>query len=97
MGAYVNNTAPRNAGPHLGVLETHDLRISVIEDNAQLNNNNTNNNLLYFSLRLNILFDIEIYSVVDIATSYGLDDRGVGVRGPVGSRIFSSPNRPDRL
>jgi hypothetical protein len=26
-------------------------------------------------------------SVVGIATSYGLDDRGVGVRVPVGSRI----------
>jgi hypothetical protein len=26
-----------------------------------------------------------------------LDDRGVGVRDPVGSRIFSSPRRPDRL
>jgi hypothetical protein len=36
-------------------------------------------------------------SVVSIATSYGLDDRGVGVRVPVGPRIFSSPNRPDRL
>jgi hypothetical protein len=36
-------------------------------------------------------------SVVGIATSYGLDDREVGVRVPVGSRIFSSPNRPDRL
>jgi hypothetical protein len=36
-------------------------------------------------------------SVVGIATGYGLDDRGVGVRVPVGSRIFSSPNRPDRL
>jgi hypothetical protein len=35
-------------------------------------------------------------SVVGIATSYGLD-RGVGVRVPVGSRIFFSPNRPDRL
>jgi hypothetical protein len=32
-----------------------------------------------------------------IATGYGLDDRGVGVRVPVGSRIVSSPNRPDRL
>jgi hypothetical protein len=32
-----------------------------------------------------------------IATSYGLDDREVGVRVPVGSRIFSSPDRPDRL
>jgi hypothetical protein len=36
-------------------------------------------------------------SVVGIATSYGLDDRGVGVRVPVESIIFSSPDRPDRL
>jgi hypothetical protein len=36
-------------------------------------------------------------SVVGIATGYGLDDRGVGVRVSVGSRIFSSPRRPDRL
>jgi hypothetical protein len=36
-------------------------------------------------------------SVVGIATSYGLDDQEVGVRVPVGSRIFSSPRRPDRL
>jgi hypothetical protein len=36
-------------------------------------------------------------SAVGIATGYGLDDRGVGVRVPVGSRIFSSPCRPDRL
>jgi hypothetical protein len=36
-------------------------------------------------------------SVVGIVTGYGLDDRGVGVRVPVGSRIFSSPRRPDRL
>jgi hypothetical protein len=36
-------------------------------------------------------------SVVGIATGDGLDDRGVGVRLPVGSRIFSSPLRPDRL
>jgi hypothetical protein len=36
-------------------------------------------------------------SVVGIATGYGLDDRGVGVRVPVGSIIFSSPRRPDRF
>jgi hypothetical protein len=36
-------------------------------------------------------------SVVGIAAGYGLNDRGVGVRVPVGSRIFSSPRRPDRL
>jgi hypothetical protein len=33
-------------------------------------------------------------SAVAIATVYGLDDRGVGVRVPVGTRIFSSPRRP---
>jgi hypothetical protein len=34
---------------------------------------------------------------VGIATNYGLDDGGIEVRVPVGSRIFSTPNRPDRL
>jgi hypothetical protein len=28
---------------------------------------------------------------------YGLDDRGVGVQVPVGSRIFSTPHCPGRL
>ena len=32
-----------------------------------------------------------------IATGYGLDDRGVGVRVLVGSRIFFSSLHPDRL
>jgi hypothetical protein len=36
-------------------------------------------------------------SAVGIATGYGLDDGGVGVRVPVGSRNFSSPRRPDLL
>jgi hypothetical protein len=36
-------------------------------------------------------------SSVGIATGYGLDDRDVPIRVPVGSRIFSSPRRPDRL
>jgi hypothetical protein len=36
-------------------------------------------------------------SAVGIAIGYGLDDGVVGVRVPVGSRIFSSPHRPDRL
>jgi hypothetical protein len=36
-------------------------------------------------------------SVVGIATSYELNDRRVGDRVPVGSRIFTSPNRPHRL
>jgi hypothetical protein len=36
-------------------------------------------------------------SIVGIATGYGVDDRGVGVRVPVESRIFSSLRRPDRF
>jgi hypothetical protein len=36
-------------------------------------------------------------SAVGIATGYGLDERGVGVRVPVGSRIFSSLHHPDRI
>jgi hypothetical protein len=36
-------------------------------------------------------------SAVGIVIGYGMDDRGVTVRVPVGSRMFSSPHRPDRL
>jgi hypothetical protein len=35
--------------------------------------------------------------VVGIVTGYRLDNRKVGVLVPVGSRIYSSPRRPDRL
>jgi hypothetical protein len=36
-------------------------------------------------------------SAVGIATGYGLDDRGMGVRVPVGSKMFAFPRRPDWL
>jgi hypothetical protein len=36
-------------------------------------------------------------SAVCIATGYRLDDQGVRVRVPAGAKIFSSPQRPDRL
>jgi hypothetical protein len=36
-------------------------------------------------------------SAVGTATGYGLDDREVGVRDPVGSRNFTCPYRSDRL
>jgi hypothetical protein len=36
-------------------------------------------------------------SAVGIATGYWLDDWGIGVQVPVGSRIFISPCRPDRF
>jgi hypothetical protein len=34
---------------------------------------------------------------VGIATGYGLDDREIAFGIPLGSRISSSPRRPDRL
>jgi hypothetical protein len=37
----------------------------------------------------------KIDSAVGIATGFGLDDRVVGVRVPVGSRSFSFPRCPD--
>jgi hypothetical protein len=36
----------------------------------------------------------QVAGVVSIATGYGLDDRGVGVRVPIRSRIFSTSSRP---
>jgi hypothetical protein len=36
-------------------------------------------------------------SIVGIATVYALEERWVGVRVPVGLRIFSSPRCPDRF
>jgi hypothetical protein len=55
-------------------------------------------------LRVTLLFSFITYqatmsrdSSVGIATGYGLVARGVGIRVPVGSRIFSSLRRPDRL
>jgi hypothetical protein len=45
------------------------------------------------------LLSIYLYIVrspVGIATGYGLDDRGFRVQVMVESRMFSSPQRPDR-
>jgi hypothetical protein len=51
----------------------------------------------YNIMKINILLNLSRDSVVGIATVYGLNDRGVAVRIPVGSRIFFSPLRPDQL
>jgi hypothetical protein len=39
----------------------------------------------------------KMISAVGTATGYELEDQGVGVRVPVGSRNFDSPSLPDRL
>jgi hypothetical protein len=46
---------------------------------------------------LRVLLNQSWDSSVGIATDYGLNDRGFGVRVLVGSRIFPSPHCPDRL
>jgi hypothetical protein len=55
--------------------------------------------LIIFKTRLNFFQVIYLErnrdSVVGIAATYMLDDRGVEVLVPVGSIIFSSPDRPD--
>jgi hypothetical protein len=53
--------------------------------------------VMYRFLQLYIQFPRSPDSVVRIATGYGLEDQGIGVRVPVGSRIFSSSRRPDPL
>jgi hypothetical protein len=40
---------------------------------------------------------LERAEIGEIQTGYGLDDRGIGLRNPAVSRIFSSSRRPDRL
>jgi hypothetical protein len=53
-----------------------------------------NHNIIYIYIR-HMITDGD--SIVGIATGYGLDDREIGVRVPVGSRIFASAYRPERL
>jgi hypothetical protein len=48
------------------------------------------------SKRMLYVFIGSRYSVVGIATGYGLDDRRAGVRVPLESRIFSPQRRPDQ-
>jgi hypothetical protein len=47
-------------------------------------------------MNINVLFGVITSrdSVVGIVTGYGFDDRGVGVRVPVGSIIFSTLSTP---
>jgi hypothetical protein len=52
---------------------------------------------IFLLITLFWLLIVDRDSVVGIATGYGLDDRGFGVRVPLGSRILSPQRRPNRL
>jgi hypothetical protein len=43
------------------------------------------------------LTEMESGSADGMSTDYGMEDKGIGVRIPVGLRIFTSPYRLDRL
>jgi hypothetical protein len=79
--------------------------VLILKPQFQLCSIQINRLLSYFNnatstekiIRLRYYYVRSCWSAVCIATGYWLDDRGVGVRVPVGSRIFSSPRRSDRL
>jgi hypothetical protein len=52
---------------------------------------------VYRYLSVFFLKEVDFSLVYKVVTVYGLDDRGVAARVPVGSRILYSPPRPDRL
>jgi hypothetical protein len=68
------------------------LRI-FLHENTSLNNNLLETAYLWPHTTPHDSWD----NSVGTATGYVLDDRGVDVRVLVGSRIFTSPRRPDRL
>jgi hypothetical protein len=75
---------------------TWSITFSVDRICPNWNQKNRGHNLTSCYFKLGLLSDSRD-SVVGIATGYGLDDRGVGVRVPVRSRIFSSPRHPERF
>jgi hypothetical protein len=51
----------------------------------------------YYKSLYNYTYLVSWGNSIGIATGCGLDDRGVGVRVPAGSRFLSSPRRPVRV
>jgi hypothetical protein len=82
----------------------HNARPKGLKDAEEVNSTKH----LWQNLRLSIKFSkgvalvsvcasLQLALAVGIATGYGLEDGGFGVRVPVGSRIFSSQRHPDRF
>jgi hypothetical protein len=71
-----------------------DMKWGRTLDRGTLNMGSTIYILMTLYFWLFIPAELERDSIVGIATGCGLDDRGVGVRVPVGLRTFFSPRRP---
>jgi hypothetical protein len=70
-------------------------QVRQVKENSAPTEKNTDQDNSLFMLISTVVRSRDI--VVCIATGYGLDDQGVGVRVAVGLRMFSSPLRPHRL
>jgi hypothetical protein len=83
---------------------TPESQNSIVKIIIKRRNNNSNKCIIPICILFLVFFWIKFHLhgikepgwLVGIATSYGLDDRGLRVRVPVRSRIFSSPRRPER-
>jgi hypothetical protein len=74
---------------------THSLETALLL--LQIKHFHRNTNIFVCAFILKHSTPSSLDNVVGTATGYELDDRGVRVRIPVGSRICSSPCHPDRL
>jgi hypothetical protein len=89
----------------IGVVECKETESLVINtstgyDHVLVPSNFSQTNSLRSVLLIFSIYSVEVVSrvsAVGIATGYELDDWEVGVRVPVGTRIFTSSCRPDRL
>jgi hypothetical protein len=89
--------------PRLSEMHDHALIISFLYDvttNIKTTGNILSRHVPRMFVFSNILFNTLVLkspgSAVHIATGYGLEDQRVGVRVPIGSRMFTSSYRPDR-
>jgi hypothetical protein len=77
------------------ILVEYRFSIFVTPPSPSLKNQELSENLIL--LYPHIFFQRSRDRVIGIATNLGLDDREVGVRLPIESRIFFPPRRPNRL
>jgi hypothetical protein len=80
-----------------GLTTPHRKKISLLRKTTSTGTTffNSGSNSGSCKIPLIIIFDRSQDSSVGIATGYGLDGREVGVRVPLGSRIFCSSRCPD--
>jgi hypothetical protein len=84
-------------GMKLGVLFlSHSKTFESADSILSLQNKNVGSQILKtVNTKITIIWSRD--SAVGVATGYGLDGRGVGVRVPVYARLFFSPRCPDRF